>query len=504
MSVIKLSKYQQAVIDWVKAHINASGALIVEAVAGSGKTFTIVQAAQLIPQKAKAVFLAFNKSIATELGNKLPSHVESKTLNALGWAVIRYRIGKHIEINAQKTRDILNRLYPDNEENAEVHSVRTELYNIIGKAKSHGLIPPGMRTPRGTYEATPDRWLTLMDRYDVDPNGIGEAAFIDIANEILRAGLEDQDTFDFDDQLYVPVALDLPCWGYDWIIIDEAQDVSHVQRTLLHKFMRRGGLGRLIAVGDSHQAIYGFRGADSQSLANIGRLFKAETLPLSITYRCPRAVVEVAQRFVPHIECSDTAEDGEILHPKDWAVDSFSDSDLVVCRNTAPLIQLAYKCIAEGKQVHVMGREIGKGLVNVVKKVAGKRIKKIDAFNVKLDKWAMAQKRKVKDGDEAKKAAIQDKVECISILAAGLDTVPELIKAIEAIFSDSSQGTTLATVHKAKGLEAPRVFLLEPDLMPSRWATQEWQMEQERNLQYVAVTRALETLVYLPLEIVGA
>ncbi|KPL26829.1 MAG: hypothetical protein AMJ72_12340 [Acidithiobacillales bacterium SM1_46] len=501
--VIKLSQYQEAVIAWVRDHVNASGALIVEAVAGSGKTFTIVKAAQEIPTDHKAVFLAFNKSIATELGNKLPSHVESKTLNALGWAVLRYRVGKHIEINAQKTRDILNRLYPEGDDTAHIHEVRTELYSVIGKAKSHGLIPSGMRTPRGTYEATDDRWLTLMDRYDIDCNGCGERTFIDAANAILRAGLEDQDTFDFDDQLYVPVALDLPCWGYDWIIIDEAQDVSHVQRTLLSKFMRRGGLGRLIAVGDSHQAIYGFRGADSQSLANIGRLFKAETMPLSITYRCPRAVVEIAQQFVPHIECSDTAETGEILHPKDWAVDSFSDSDLVVCRNTAPLIELAYKCIAEGKQVHVMGREIGKGLVNVVKKVAGKRVKKIDAFNVKLAKWTEAQKRKVKDGDDAKKAAIQDKVDCISVLSAGLETVDQLIKAIENIFSDSSQGTTLATVHKAKGLEAPRVFLLEPDLMPSRWATQEWQMEQERNLQYVAVTRALETLVYLPLEIVG-
>ena len=61
----------------------------------------------------------------------------------------------------------------------------------------------------------------------------------------------------------------------------------------------------------------------------------------------------------------------------------------------------------------------------------------------------------------------------------------------------------LATVHKAKGLEAPRVFILEPNLMPSPWAKKAWQIEQEGNLQYVAVTRALETLIYLPLEEVG-
>jgi superfamily I DNA/RNA helicase len=495
MSVITLSKFQQAVIDWVTAHIDSAGALIVEAVAGSGKTFTIVKAAQLIPQAHKAVFLAFNKSIATELGNKLPGHVESKTLNALGWALCRYRLGKHITIERNKTFDLIDKLLPE-----ESREVRSELLNIIGKAKAHGLVPKGMRIPSGTYEATDERWDTLMDKYDVDPNGCGSATFITWANILLKAGLEEQNVFDFDDQLYMPVALDLPAWGYDWVIIDEAQDVSHVQRTLLRKFLKRGG--RLIAVGDSHQAIYGFRGADSDSLKNIGRVFKAETLPLSISYRCPVKVVEIAQSFVPHIEASDSAEDGEVLNPTSWDIESFSNDDLVVCRNTAPLIELAYKCIGEGRKVHVMGREIGKGLINVIKKAGGKRSKTIEELRPKLDKW---QQRMVKKAEknEAKIAAIQDKVDCINVMAAGLDTIAELVKAIEDIFSDSAQGTTLATVHKAKGLEAPRVFILNPDLMPSRWATQEWQQEQERNLQYVAVTRALETLVYLPLEIVG-
>lgn len=494
--MITLSIYQQAVIDWVTSHVEQAGALIVEAVAGSGKTFTIVKAAHLIPLAHKAVFLAFNKSIATELGNKLPDHVESKTLNALGWALCRYRVGKHITVERNKTRDLIDKHLPE-----EAREVQPELLNIIGKAKSHGLIPAGMRTPQGTYEATDERWLELMGRYDVDPNGCGEATFITWTNKLLKAGLEEQNVFDFDDQLYVPVALDLRAWGYDWVIIDEAQDVSHVQRTLLRKFLKSNG--RLIAVGDSHQAIYGFRGADSQSLANIGRVFKAETLPLSISYRCPRKVVEVAQQFVPHIECSDTAEDGEVLSPTSWAVESFSDTDLIVSRTTAPLIELAYKCISEGKKVHVMGREIGKGLVNVVKKAAGKRVTTMDDFRPRLDRWSDRMIRKA-EKDDAKIAAVQDKVDCINILAAGLDTVAELIKAIESIFSDSQGGTTLATVHKAKGLEAPRVFILNPDSMPSKWARQDWQLEQERNLQYVAVTRALETLVYLPLEIVGA
>ena len=498
--MITLSKYQQAVIDWVKTRIDftAPAALIVQAVAGSGKTFTIVRAAQEIPASAKAIFLAFNKAIATELGNKLPDHVEAKTLNALGFAVLRYRLKGQasLKVEGRKTGNLIKRFLPD-----EASDVFAELCSIIGKAKSHGLVPDGGRIPRGTYAADPEKWRSLMAKYDIDPNGCGEPQFIEWANILLSKGLEDLNEIDFDDMLYMPVALDLPAWGYDVIIIDEAQDVSHVQRTLLSKFRKDNGM--LIAVGDSHQAIYGFRGADNQSLANIGRVFKAETLPLSISYRCPRKVVEIAKGFVPQIEASDTAEDGEVISPDSWAIDSFSETDLIVCRTTAPLIELAYKCIAEGRKVHVMGREIGKGLVNVVKKAAGKRVTSMEDFRPRLDAWAERMIRKA-EKDEAKVAAVQDKVDCINILSAGLDTVAELIDAIEAIFSNSAQGTTLATVHKAKGLEAPRVFILNPDGMPSKWARQEWQQEQERNLQYVAVTRALETLVYLPLEIVGA
>ena len=496
---MQLSTFQQAVIDWVLARVDSTelAALVVAAVAGSGKTYTIVQAAKLIPVAHKAAFLAFNKATATELGEKLPDHVEAKTLNALGWGACRFNLGNGIKLDRNKTRDIIRRTINDDRR----EDVMGELIAVIGKAKSHGLIPTGMPVPTGTYEATPERWLELMDRYDIDINGAVDInIFTSWADTILLQGLRDTNTMDFDDQLFMPVALDMRTWGYDWIIIDEAQDVSHVQRTLLRKFLKR--TGKLIAVGDSHQAIYGFRGADAQSLANIGRLFKADELPLSISYRCPRKVIEIAKQFVPHIECSDTAEDGEVLYPKEWQLDSFTDADLVVCRNTAPLIELAYKFIANGQPVHVMGREIGKGLINVIRRAAGRSTTSLEDFAPKLDTWTQRMLAKAGE-DEGKQDNVHDKATCITLLMAGLETVEELITAIEKIFNDSTKGTTLATVHKAKGMQAPRVFILEPSLMPSRWARKDWQIEQEANLQYVAVTRALETLVYLPMDIIG-
>jgi len=59
-------------------------------------------------------------------------------------------------------------------------------------------------------------------------------------------------------------------------------------------------------------------------------------------------------------------------------------------------------------------------------------------------------------------------------------------------------------VHKAKGLEWLRVFILDRDRMPSRWARRDWQVQQEENLIYVAYTRAKEELYFLPSDKIDA
>jgi len=68
---------------------------------------------------------------------------------------------------------------------------------------------------------------------------------------------------------------------------------------------------------------------------------------------------------------------------------------------------------------------------------------------------------------------------------------------IGGIFSDDTRGIVLSTIHKSKGLENDRVFFLLPELLPSRFATMDWQLEQEENLRYVAITRAKKELVYV-------
>lgn len=89
------------------------------------------------------------------------------------------------------------------------------------------------------------------------------------------------------------------------------------------------------------------------------------------------------------------------------------------------------------------------------------------------------------------------KIEVIQCLCEEVDTVKDLRNLISNIFSDEVKGILLSTIHKAKGLENDKIFFLSPELIPSKYATQPWQYEQEQNLKYVAITRAKSSLVYV-------
>jgi superfamily I DNA/RNA helicase len=93
--------------------------------------------------------------------------------------------------------------------------------------------------------------------------------------------------------------------------------------------------------------------------------------------------------------------------------------------------------------------------------------------------------------------SLEDKVDTILALTDGIDTIVELEDRIETIFSDDVVGVVFSSVHRAKGLEAEKVFLLHPELMPHKMAKKDWEMEQERNIEYVALTRTLSELIYV-------
>lgn len=496
------SIFQKAVFDFIT---DGNGSAIVEAVAGSGKSTTILEALALIAATKKVVFLAFNKSIAEELKSKAPNYVDCMTMNALGHKAVFKKFGR-VALDANKTSLIIERLVDSGKyTDQEARFMASTCKKLVNIAKSVGIVPKTLSNLVSLLPDTNENWNAIFDHFDIevgseemDADQIQELKnqIIDFTRVVLHKSIEEVQIIDFNDQLYFPVIFSLPVFAYDWVFVDEAQDVSAIQRALLLKAKKK--IGRLVAVGDPAQAIYGFRGADSDSLKNIAKTFNCVTLPLSISYRCPKAVVREAQRFVSHIQSSETAPEGVVKDLGFAKPEMFKADDMVVCRSSAPIIQLAYSLISKKIPAKVMGRELGEGLITLIKKLKARSVSQLAD---KLDDWFHKETKKLLDKDpEANISKVEDKFECLNcfIKYSGADTVDGVITAIQNLFGEVQVGfVILSTIHKSKGLEAKRVFILDSWRMPSPYAKKPHQIEQENNLFYVAVTRSKEELYYV-------
>jgi superfamily I DNA/RNA helicase len=495
------SKYQQAIFDWIE---RGEGHAVIEAVAGSGKTTTAVQAMRLIPRERRVIFLAFSKAIAQELSERIPRHCEASTLNSLGhraWC----RFAGRVRLDVSKTDAIMASALTE----AEVKRWGSVIKRLVDVAKASGVAPADMRGVQGLLPDDPHVWGEMISHYDIDLRlefmtrekaKEAQLGCIELARRVLRLSIEATHTIDFNDQLYLPVLYGVSLPKYDWIFVDEAQDLSPIQQRLVE--MAIGEKGRIVAIGDSRQAIYGFRGADAASMRNFRERLGAVELPLSICYRCPKSHIERAKEFVPQLEAAPGALRGEVQDFGDkWDASVFSNQDIIICRASAPLVRAAFKILSQKVAVRILGRDLGKGIVAL--------IRKLKAFNQlelseKLNAWRDREIAKMQAKDpEANTDRIDDKADTVE---AFMEMFPEaspemLCREVEKLYSDETGGIlTLSTVHRAKGLEAHRVFILNEWMMPLKAAKRPWQQEQERNLQYVAYTRAKSFLGFIEIK----
>jgi DNA helicase IV len=222
-----------------------------------------------------------------------------------------------------------------------------------------------------------------------------------------------------------------------------------------------------------------------------------QNFTLSVTWRCPKSVVEQANRFFPDYSAREDAEDG--LVESHVTLDP-SAGDLVLCRVNAPLVSECFAMIAEGKAAYVLGRDIGYSLEVLIKKVTKDGEMPIEDFLATLDDYVNKRMQVLKRAEKENQIqSLQDKYDCIIALSGRTSTVAGLHDNIKEIFGEQGRnsGVVFSTVHKAKGLEAENVWIISPDKMPHPMAKTPSAREQEKNLCYVAVTRAMKTLRYV-------
>ena len=489
------SPKQRAVLDWVE---NESGNAVIEAVAGAGKTTTLVAIANTIPTSLRGYAVVFNKRNADEMKARFPFHIECGTFHSLWLRAIRPHVGHAtLTVDAQKTSKIITAVLPS--ETSHNYTSVLPAYRVyirpiselIGYAKNNGV--------GRLRDNVPATYQDFIAHYDMqlEDDGVNIKALIDYTMKVLDISNKNLSTIDFDDMLYLPFLNNWGIYQKDFVLVDEAQDTNPVQIDLVKRMAKPSG--RTIFVGDPHQAIYGFRGASNSAMEKIARMFKAKQLPLTVSFRCPQAVVKEAQKHVSHIEAHPTAPQGEVIRISEKIPAAYFEKQIaIVCRTTAPLVSFAFELIRNNIGCTVLGRDIGARLLRVVK------ICKIDNLidaPAALEYYRAQEIEKAqRTHNETRATTVNDQVDSILAVLNALpinSNVETLVQNIRNLFSDTAGATrvVLSTVHKAKGLEWDTVMIIRPDLMPLPWIRQKWQRQQERNIAYVAVTRAKSRLI---------
>ena len=493
------SRYQLAIYDWLE---HDQGHLVVEASAGAGKTSTLIKCLDFVPQNSKILFTAFNTDIVGELKKKVGDmdNVDIRTLHSLGLLFIKRNIPQVGAIPEPFKYDayIKNNL-------KELSSINT--YTLKGREyfKYVDNIKKYVDFGRFYLCQTVKDLDFIESRYGIET--IADEK--EVALDVMEWGKNALETIDYTDMVWLPNVLFLKPLGllYDFIFMDECQDLNRAERELVLKCFKMGT--RMVSVGDVQQCLYSFAGSDPESFNVLKSLPNTKSLPLSISYRCGKNIVDYAKRIVKTIEAADNAIDGKVV--ENVQLEEIKDGDMILCRNNAPLVQIYNEFLKLGKKCYIRGKEIGSNLKAIVKSTKQDVLNadcKEDGVFVRLydDLFVTRNKIMEKFGIDVETAMdspqIQNKLDMINaleILAEGVNTADEIIDKIDEIFPkrDKKSGISLSTIHKAKGLEAENVFIACRSLMPSKSAKKDWEIRQEYNLMYVAYTRAKNILGFI-------
>lgn len=470
------SPYQLAIFNDAA---EGSGHTVVRARAGTGKTTVICEALRHVPAGLSVLVVAFNNKIKEELTRRqargdIPGHVDVKTCHGFGFSACMGAFRSRLADG--RTWDIIEARHGDG---AEGQEYRTALHKAVSFAK-------------GTLAEAPRQLSAMLDGM-LDAGQIEDAwtdtdAFVAEVANVLRECRDKPHAIDFDDMCWLPVVCGLRVRQYDRVFVDETQDLNAAQIQLVMMACKSGG--RVCAVGDDRQAIYGFRGADEGALDNVADALSAKVLPLSVTYRCASRIVDVARAYVPDYQAAPGAKPGDVQTISTKAVrDLAQPGDFVISRKNAPLLGLCLGFLRDGIPASIAGRDVGANLRALIDK---SKAKDVPALVEWLDRWKTAECARInarKRPSETAIDAVLDKVECVNALADGAESVAEVRAKVDALFVDKDDTARIVctTVHKAKGLERRRAFVLVDTFKLSRGT-------EEENLYYVAVTRAEESL----------
>jgi superfamily I DNA/RNA helicase len=455
-----LTSEQIAILDEVRA---STTNLMLNAYAGCGKTSTLEMIDKAAKQKP-ALYLVFNKRNADEATERMLSTTTVRTFNSLGHRIWGQAIGKNLKLDSQKTYKLFKELADEvkGEAAREVWNSYEGVKQGIELGKAIGYVPDGIY-PNASRLATRN---ALHAKLDEEPDDLTS----DLIDALLRRSITAayNGEIDFNDQVYMSALFGGTYPKFPLTLVDEYQDLSPVNHEMIRKLV---GDRRLIGVGDPHQNIYGFRGAKAGGMVEAVTKFKMTEMDLSISFRCPSAIVRNAQWHVPQFKWF--REGGSVEHLGIIASDQIPDSSVFICRLNAPLFALAMRLIGSGRGVSIVGSDIGPRLIKTMTKLGDSSMSSAAVLTA-IDEWL-----EIKLAKESKTA--EDTAACMRVFAGHGSDLGQAIRYAEHLFAQRGS-IQLMTGHKSKGLEFPNVYHLDPALIRDS--------VQERNIRYVIQTRS--------------
>jgi DNA helicase II / ATP-dependent DNA helicase PcrA len=355
--------------------------------------------------------------------------------------------------------------------------------------------------------------------------------------EAYQTALKDGGMCDFDDLIGLPFDLireGKAARGFSHIVVDEYQDISPGQYQLLRSLTRPST--KVCAVGDSDQAIYGFRGADLRNFLDFRRDFPdATTVVLKENYRSTEAIVDAANAVIRNnrqriekdlnargvrgasvtlVSVPDERTEAEIVVREiegrfggtshfrlagltdsvDFSESTYSFSDFAVLFRTNGQAKVFRDAFSSwGIPCQVVGEKAFERRTALIEKLKARRQTLMPGLAIE----EMV-------GDTGMEAEEKAMFAAFTAAYGGLPADEALSRMIDELsllggadaFDPRADAVALMTMHMAKGLEFKVVFLAgaEAGLIPLALGHEEADTEEERRLFYVGMTRAKEDL----------
>lgn len=478
---------QQLVIRGFIQHKRRNG--VIEARAGTGKTTTIVDAVEHARPFSKILCCAFNRRIRDKLEREIralnPSDqgkdVAVMTLHQLGRRTLsafrNFRAWQHDDQKDRRAAEaaLTNTRFNDTDEG------RKDRSDVVDRVKTAASLV------KACWIVRREDLVETIYGFGLDTNYLPAEELASLTATAVKMALDMWPATSFDDEIWIPVHYGLRLGIYDMVLIDECQDLSLTQLRLAQSAVHVDG--RVIAVGDPAQAIYGWRGADANAVARIVRELEAEVLPLSVSFRCPKKVVELAKRHVKDIVAAPNAPEGKVENiDLGRMLTEVRSQDFVVSRTNAPLVQVALNLVRNRVAARVIGQDIGRMLTGMIQRSRAQTVPQLLAW---ITEWETEEVERLTKAKRARAIDnAHDKADTLREFCDDKQEIAEVLREIDGLFvEDKSQYVVCSTVHRLKGDEANRVFVLEETFFLQRGDPVE-----EANIHYVAITRSKREL----------